>query len=156
MQPSSTRLGEVVDALVEGWRAALAPSGWAVVDGPLTGATGLAAVLIVGVGNDVDGDPYRVETSEHDWAGRHREDGVIRCQASVVVSDGRDIRAAREVVLAALSILDTTLRRGAAFLLDGVADGALLGVQRWWHLLDASQGEAVISVDIDVHWSAYL
>lgn len=156
MQSSTTRLGAVLDALLSGWRTMLEPDGWVVVDGPLTGITG-PLVLTVGTGNEVDGDPYRVEVSEHDMSGRHREDGIVRCQLSVVVADGRDLATPRGTVEAALATVDTSLR--VATRMPGLAevvDGALLGSQRWWHLVDAAGASAAVAVDFDVHWAAWI
>lgn len=147
----TTRLQDVITALLESWRSILAPGSWTVVDGPMLGVGETPQTVSIGVGNEVEGDPYRVEVTESDLLGRRREDGVIRCQIAAVAADARDLALTRALVLDAFATIDLALRGG---LLD--VDRVALGGQRWWHLADEAAQRLVIACDIEVRWTAYL
>lgn len=152
MEPTSTRLGVVLDGLLTAWRASLAPSGWVVVDGPVLGDAVPPLTISVGVGNEVNGDPYRVEVSNFDMAGRHEEQGTVRCQLAAVAADARDLKPTRDVVLTALAAIDQGLRA------PGIAgaDRIVLGDQQWWQLTNNDASVLIVSCNVDVHWTAWL
>src|SRR6187431_1330585 len=75
-----TRVPDVVAALVTVAGATL--TGVTILDGLPFGQDIPDDVVLIGVGNTEDADPYRTSRSQFDMGGRSKESGIIRCQAS--------------------------------------------------------------------------
>lgn len=151
MEPTAgTLVPAVVDGLIAAWSAALPE--WQVVDGPFSPLLLGDYVVTVGVGNDTEADPFRVEVTETGMGGRRRESGTVRCQVAVTWGNATEGKPSRDAVAAALGLIDAGFR--ADSLLGGVCDRVLLGSQRWMHV--QSDTTAYASCEFDVEYDGWL
>jgi hypothetical protein len=144
----ATRVPDVVDALVE--LAARTLDGWQVMDGPRAAEDPANDVLMVGVGNEENADPYRSSRDLPDLAGRPRETITVRCQASTWAG-GTELGDLRRRLLEAMCDLDAAFTQTPAL---GGAANVRIGPARWYHL-EGPDG-AGVGVNFDVTAVAFL
>jgi hypothetical protein len=132
----------VVDAVVA--VASAAAAGWQVFDGPNTVADVATDVLLIGVGNDEDADPYRVSRGVSDLGGRSMQTVTIRCQASTWSGDP-DLSPLRHHLAGMMADVEAALRADPQ--MDSVVATVRLGSERWYHL---ERDVAGVGVHFDV------
>lgn len=119
----------VVAAVLEVAVAALPD--WQVFDGPNAGADVADDVLVVGIGNSEDADPYRSQRGVTTLGGRPMQTLTIRCQASTWSGD-LDLAPLRVRLGEMMAALDAALRADPQ--VDATCAGIKLGSERWYHL----------------------
>lgn len=163
MDATFTRVPDVVAALVALATTVLNPEpetpeddppfAVTVLDGPPTGQDVPDDVLVVGVGNEDNSDPYRTTRvrDSFDLGGRSRELGTIRCHAGTW-SGGTDIAALRAKVIAWMETLEAAFRTDQQ--LNATCDLIRMGSARWYNLQHPNG--AAVGVDFDVEYEAWL
>lgn len=161
MDLTFTRVPDVVEALVAVAGVVLNPEpeepedappfAVTVLDGPTTGQDVPDDVLMIGVGNEEDADPYRTTRDGFDLGGRSKESGVIRCQAATWSGD-TDLAVLRARVVAWMEALEAAFRTDQQ--LNRTCDLIRMGSARWYHL--QRQAGSGVGVHFDVTYEAWL
>ena len=145
----ASRVHDVVEAMLAVADATL--SDWQILDGPRAAQELADNVLIVGVGNEEDADPYRTVRDDYDLGNRPREVITVRCSASTWHGD-LELAPLRVRLVDLLTTLEAAYRSDPR--LSDTCALVRLGNMRWYHL-QVEDGSAV-GVLFDVHVVTYL